>query len=49
MDSKEIAKEIIVTMLEKEAIIRSEYPESETAADAVSTAYKIVLKAVRES
>lgn len=48
MSDKEIAKEIVIAMIEKGALIRSEYPNTETVADMVSQVYKTILSAVKE-
>ncbi|WP_158303415.1 hypothetical protein [Desulfitobacterium hafniense] len=47
--NKELAKEILLKCLEKDCILRSEYPETETAVDAVCTAYKKILKTIEEN
>lgn len=49
MEEKQIAKEIVLKMLEHNAFIRSEYPEAKTVADMVVEAYKTILTAVKEN
>lgn len=46
IEEKQIAKEIVITMLEKSVLLRKEYPETKTVADMVCAAYKTVLAAV---
>jgi len=46
LTDKEIAKDIILKMIEKDWILRTEYPEAETVADVVAKAYEVILKAV---
>ncbi|SMG58341.1 hypothetical protein [Paenibacillus aquistagni] len=49
MNDKEIAKEIIIKMIENDWIPRNEFPKATTVADCVAEAYKIILNAVKES
>jgi hypothetical protein len=49
MDIREIAKEILLKIIEHDGVIRSEFPESETYIDAACEAYKKILKTLKES
>lgn len=48
LDDKEIAKDIIVKMIEGGLIQKVNYPEAQNITDAVCEAYKKVLKTVKE-
>ena len=45
---EEIAKEILLKMIEYDVIQPSQFPEAETTVDVICEAYKKILKAVSE-
>jgi len=47
MDNKEIAKEIVLTMIDKGYLIKSEFPGTKTTVDMVCEAYKTVLATLK--
>lgn len=48
MNEKEIAKEILLSMLDKGVISRVEYPEAKTSVDLICDVYSQILKTVTE-
>jgi len=48
MNEKEIAKEILLAMLDKGVISRVEYPEAKTSVDLVCDVYSQILKTITE-
>ncbi len=48
MSEKEIAKEILLAMLDKGVISRVEYPETKTSVDLICDVYSQILKTVIE-
>ena len=46
VEEKQIAKEIVITMLQKDVILRTEYPKAKTVSDIVCDIYKQVLATV---
>jgi hypothetical protein len=48
MNEKEIAKEILLKMIETGSIIRSEFPDAKTSVDLVCSVYQQILKTVLE-
>lgn len=49
MEDKQIAKEIVIALIQNNAIRMDYYPEAKTPAEAVGKAYQEILKAVIES
>lgn len=48
MSKEEIAKEILIALIQNSAIRVDQYPEAKTSAEAVGKAYQEILKAVKE-
>lgn len=48
MIEQEIARDIILKMIEQGLINRSDYPEAKTTAEVISLAYKEIFNAVKE-
>ena len=48
-EEKQIAKEIVIEMIKANIVFRKEYPEAETVATMVCSAYKEILKTIVES
>lgn len=48
MNDKEIAKEILIKLIENTYLYREEFPNTETAVDMACEAYKKILTAVKE-
>lgn len=48
MEDKQIAKEIVIALIENDAIRMDYYPDAKTPAEAAGKAYQEVLKAVIE-
>lgn len=49
MEEKQIAKEILIALIQNSAISAAQYPEAKTAAEAVGLAYQEILSAVTKS
>lgn len=48
MDDKEIAKDILIALLNKDGIIRSEFPEAKSAVEMICESYAQILKTVKK-
>lgn len=48
IDQKQIAKEIVIAMIQKDYFSRDEHPETKTTADMVAQVYKTILNAVSD-
>ncbi|MBJ6362094.1 hypothetical protein ACFOQM_12410 [Paenibacillus sp. GCM10012307] len=48
MTDKEIAKEIILAMIEHKYLLRSEYPQVKTVSEMVGLAYNEILTALQD-
>jgi hypothetical protein len=45
----EIAKEIVIAMIQNDAIRPEEYPDAKTSAEVVGLVYQAILKSVKEA
>ncbi len=45
----QIARDIVIAMIQKDYLTRDEFPESKTTADMVASAYTIIIKAAVEA
>ena len=49
LENKQMAKEILIEMIRKDYLLRTEYQDAETVADMACSAYKTILKTISES
>lgn len=49
MSEKDIAKEIVIKMIEKDIIFRSEFPNAESTVDLICEAYKKIYTTVSKT
>lgn len=45
---KQVARDILVAMIQKDSLYRKEFPGTDTTVDMIATAYKTLVRAVAE-